>query len=81
MLRRCHNSCSERQTHRLIVCALAPLQVSMVISKIFLKTQYKLSQYFGALVVAGGLAIVLVPVFVDPPKVCSCASPSMRSCL
>jgi hypothetical protein len=49
--------------------SLSMFQVSMVISKIFLKTQYKLSQYFGALIVAGGLAVVLVPVFVDPPKV------------
>lgn len=46
----------------------AAIPVSMIISKIFLKTKYTATQYIGSLIVAGGLAVVLIPVFVNPPN-------------
>ncbi len=42
--------------------------ISMVISRISLKVKYGLQHYIGALIVAAGLVVVLVPTFVDPPK-------------
>merc|ERR1719146_183363 len=44
----------------------AAIPISMVISKLFLKTKYKAFQYLGALLVLGGIAIVLVPRILHP---------------
>eukprot|EP00027_Filamoeba_sp_ATCC50430_P014784 CAMPEP_0168564636 /NCGR_PEP_ID=MMETSP0413-20121227/13360_1 /TAXON_ID=136452 /ORGANISM="Filamoeba nolandi, Strain NC-AS-23-1" /LENGTH=380 /DNA_ID=CAMNT_0008596339 /DNA_START=38 /DNA_END=1177 /DNA_ORIENTATION=- len=41
------------------------IPLSMVISKIFLKVNYKIYQYLGAAIVAGGIAVVLVPQLVQ----------------
>ena len=42
------------------------IPASMVISFIFLRTRYKLPQYIGAVVVATGIAVVLLPTFQHP---------------
>lgn len=37
----------------------------MIISRLLLKTRYKVSQFVGALVVVAGLAVVLMPQFLN----------------
>lgn len=41
------------------------IPLSMIISKMFLKVNYKIYQYFGAAIVASGIAVVLVPQLVQ----------------
>ena len=49
-----------------ILLSQAAIPMSMIITKIFLKTKYKWSQYIGAIIVTGGLFVVLGPFFEDP---------------
>jgi drug/metabolite transporter (DMT)-like permease len=46
----------------------AAIPVSMVISKWLLGAKYKLSQYIGAIVVAGGIVLVLLPRLLEKKK-------------
>lgn len=51
-----------------ILLSQAAIPASMLITKLFLTVKYKHSQYFGAVVVAGGLLVVLWPSIVHPSK-------------
>lgn len=55
----------------IILLMQAAIPISMIITKIWIQTSYKFSQYFGALVVLGGLVIALLPKFIDPPSTSS----------
>ena len=53
---------------RLLICLLfcnsqsqAAIPISMIISKYLLKAEYNKFQYFGAVIVAGGIIVVLAP--------------------
>ena len=50
----------------LILLMQSAIPVSMVVSKVWLKTQYKVFHYLGALVVIGGLVVVLLPKLLHP---------------
>lgn len=49
-----------------ILLSQAAIPMSMAITKAFLKTKYKISQYIGAVIVTGGLFVVLGPFFENP---------------
>ena len=49
-----------------ILLSQAAIPMSMAITKMFLKTKYKWSQYIGAIIVSGGLFTVLGPFFEHP---------------
>ena len=48
------------------ILSQSAIPVSMVISRVLLGTKYKNNQFLGAAIVFGGLATVLVPLFIDP---------------
>lgn len=50
----------------LVLLSQSAIPISMVISLLLLKTKYKVPQYLGALVVAGGIVVVLVPRLLYP---------------
>src|SRR5262249_51747536 len=43
----------------------AAIPISMLVSKVLLRLQYRASQYFGALVVEGGVVLAVLPVFLS----------------
>lgn len=49
-----------------VLLSQAAIPFSMIISKIFLGTKYKGSQYIGAIIVAVGIIVVLMPSFIHP---------------
>mmetsp|Transcript_18860 Transcript_18860/g.66646 ORF Transcript_18860/g.66646 Transcript_18860/m.66646 type:complete len:493 (-) Transcript_18860:147-1625(-) len=49
-----------------ILLSQSAIPLSMIITKIFMPVKYKISQYVGALVVIGGLIVVLLPTFQHP---------------
>jgi drug/metabolite transporter (DMT)-like permease len=51
-----------------ILLTQSAIPISMLISRWLLKTKYKIYQFIGAIVVTGGLVLVLVPNFIHPPK-------------
>jgi hypothetical protein len=50
----------------IVLVQQSAIPISMVISKIALQAQYTFSQYLGAFVVLLGIAVVLIPNFVNP---------------
>jgi drug/metabolite transporter (DMT)-like permease len=50
----------------LILLQQSAIPISMAISRVLLKAKYKLYHYIGALIVFGGLVIVLLPMFLHP---------------
>jgi hypothetical protein len=45
----------------IILLVQAAIPISMVVTKVFLKTKYKVHNYIGAIIVVIGLVVVLVP--------------------
>ena len=51
----------------LVLLPQAGIPISMICSKIWLKTNYRLCHYIGALIVIAGIAVVLGPLFAPDP--------------
>lgn len=50
----------------IVMLSQSAIPISMIISKLFLRTKYAVYHYCGAVVVCCGLAVVLVPQFLQP---------------